>query len=179
MLLGRNTIKRIPWAQLFVEAVLVVLSVLLALALNNWREDRIHKNLAEQALRSINNEIRANKIEVEETLSHHKMLIDTLQGDNPARGIALKLALIEDNAWETAQATQAVIYLDYDIVQQVSKIHELQEMYQRITNSVAESLYMNSNTDRKQARLLILYDLQALEQLILQAYDNFLAMLEP
>lgn len=43
MLPGHDTFKRIPWPQLLIEAVLVVLSVLLALALDNRRQNQRKK----------------------------------------------------------------------------------------------------------------------------------------
>lgn len=178
MFLNRKVIKRIPWTQLFIEAVLVVLSVLLALALNSWRQSEINEDLATQSLRNFESEIRTNKAEVEEALSYHEMLIDTLQSGKPAQGIALKTAFIRDNAWETAQATQAVTYLNYDIVYQVSEVHDLQETYKRITYGVVQTLYMTTNTGRGQAQLAMLYDLRDLEQLLLQSYEKLLAMIE-
>lgn len=173
MLLGRVAIKRIPWAQLFTEAVLVVLSVLLALALNSWRQGEINEDLAAQALHNIENEIRANKAQVEEALSYHEMLIDTLQSKNAPSGIALKSAFIQNNAWETAQATQAITYLNYNLASHASQIHELQEMYKQNIHNATQALYIGSNSGRQ---LAMVYDLRYLEQRLLKSYEEFLAL---
>lgn len=78
----------------------------------------------------------------------HKALIDTLQNEKPAQGIALKSAFIQDNAWETAQETQAITYLIYNSVHTASEIYDLQETYKRITYGVIQTLYMGTEIGR-------------------------------
>lgn len=179
MFLSSDTFKHIPWPQLFVEAVLVVLSVLLALALNSWRQNEIQDDIAAQALHNIIDEVKANKVKIEEALLHHRALIDTMKNQAMPPGIPLKPALIEDNAWETAQATQAIIHLDFNIASKVSEIHELQSLYKQIVQGVIQVLYMGPNPGMDRSRLLMLFDLQGVEQLLLQSYKDFLALVEP
>lgn len=81
MPLRRDIVKRIHWPELVVEAVLVILSVLLALTLNGWRQNEFHEDLAAQALRNIEDQIRTNKTEVEGALAYHEALLDDLPED--------------------------------------------------------------------------------------------------
>lgn len=167
--------KPIPWPQLFVEAGLVVLSLLLALALNSWREGERHEELAEQALRNIEAEILANQATLEEAQGYHAMLLDRLAED-AGQGMPLKPAIIRNNAWETAQATEAVTYLDYDLAALVSEIHELQEIYQQIGQAAMQALYFGISSGRPGNPTIrpIAVDLHDIEQRLLDKYTNLL-----
>ena len=121
-------------------AVLVIFSVLLALAMQNCREAQLNKELAQQALRNIASEIRVNQKEVEEALAYNLTLIDSLK-QNPARGITWKPALIRDSAWETAQASGAARYLDFSIISIVVEIHEIHEQYKRLVDINTQLTY--------------------------------------
>lgn len=172
-------IKKIPWPQLFVEAVLVVLSVLLALALNNWRQSEMNEDLAQRALHNIVDEVRANTIKIEETLAYHKKVLAILE-TNPDQVAPMRPAFIQNNAWETAQATRAVMYIDYDIAAQVSEIHELQEKYQHITQAIIQTLYleMNNISSGSLSKEPMLQDMLYIEQLLLNKYENLIYKIE-
>lgn len=179
MPLRREIVKRIHWSVLFVEAVLVILSVLLALTLNGWRQNEFHEDLAAQALRNIEDQIRTNKTAVEEALAYHEMLLDDLPEDR-GRAVPLKPALIQNNAWETAQATQAVTYIDYDLAALASEVHELQEQYQHTVQAATQSLYLGVTPGRSgdSSTLPMLLDLRSLERLLLERYENLLSEID-
>jgi Tfp pilus assembly protein PilE len=61
------------------EAALIVLSVLLALAVDEWREDRQRAERAEVALRSIRAELQENLQSVERARANHLAMRDSLQ----------------------------------------------------------------------------------------------------
>ena len=52
--------RRLPIQTLLIEVFSIVLGVLLALALNEWREQHSHQSQADSALQNISNELRAN-----------------------------------------------------------------------------------------------------------------------
>ena len=60
MLATKKMFSDLPWRLLTVEAVLVILSVLLALALDSWRKDREDQKLAQLALQEFANEVQSN-----------------------------------------------------------------------------------------------------------------------
>ena len=183
MLLGRDQIKQIPWAQLLVQAALVVFSVLLALAMQSCREAQLNKELAQQALRNIASEIRVNQKEVEEALAYNLTLIDSLK-QNPARGITWKPALIRDSAWETAQASGAAHYLDFSVISIVVEIHEIHENYKRLTTINVQIIYeANMRGTSLEGRTLSPFlssviDLTTLEHRLLEKYREALERIE-
>lgn len=181
MLLGKTkNIGRIPWPQLVLEAFLVVLSVLLALALKSWYDSRSHEALAEQALYTIQREIEANRTEVEEALSYHRVLLDSLAA-NPDQGVALRPAFIRNIAWETAQATGAVAYLEYPVTSIVAEISEMQERYQQLVHITVQILYTTNvmpqarEEERQRSGYYpIIRDLSGIEKRLLERYEQAL-----
>ena len=61
MALKSNFLRKIPWTQFLVESFVVVLSVLLALALNTRHQDSINRELAQKAIFNLKREILHNK----------------------------------------------------------------------------------------------------------------------
>lgn len=136
MLSDHDSTRRIPWRSLLVEAAFVVLSVLLALTLNNWHQDRTNRELARQALLNMKQEIRANRAEVEKVLPRQRALLDTLAGPHPPLGATIGAATIENNAWGAAQAMGAIPYLDPAVVSIASRIQETQRRYQNAVETM-------------------------------------------
>jgi len=176
MLLGRgDDSNRIPWAQLVIEAVLVILSVVLALALNSWRENTVNDDLAKQAVRNIRTEVEANWERVKERIQYHKALRDSLQ-ENPEMGVALKPAFIQNDAWETAQAMQAAAHIDFEVAAQASKIHGLQEMYRgQFVQSAMFAMYQGNEGTSTSGMVL---DLLSIEQILLEQYKKLIELIE-
>jgi hypothetical protein len=179
MLLGRDGFSRIPWAQLFVEAVLVVLSVLFALAVDNWNRNRVSENLADQALRNLKREVQANRQEVEASRSRNQALLDTLRSEAPPRGISLRTADIQNNAWEAAQATGAISDMDFSVVAIASRIEEKQAEYRNLKRTVSEMILRgNFGGDVDEERVpkglrILVSGLYGLEADLIKLYDTF------
>lgn len=138
---------------IFLEAFFVVLGVVLAFAANEWRENRNHKNHAQQALSTIVDEIVTNQKAVEEKLAYHSYLIDTLSAyltghtENPkpdyrvfSKGF-ISPAYPLSTAWDVAQATDALSAMDYQDVLILSRIYNLQERYNFQSQSIAGNIY--------------------------------------
>ena len=68
----------INWFAIFLEAFFVVLGVFLALAASDWRDDYNKQQQAGVALRSIIEEMDANRVSVNEAIVYHTGLMDTL-----------------------------------------------------------------------------------------------------
>lgn len=179
MLLGRSDSTRIPWLQLGIEALLVVLSVLLALALNSWRQSANNEDLAQQAVRTIQAEVMANREEVRERLAYHESLLDSLKS-RPQQGIALRAAFVQNDAWDTAQATQASAHLDFDVAAQASRIHGLQTAYVDVfLTSAVMTIYQGENPGRQSASRAIVQDMIGIERQLLDEYDTLLDRIGP
>lgn len=130
MLSGKGPGRAIPWGQFFIEALLVVFSVLLALGVKSWYDAREQEQLASRALRNLHLEVVENKAEIERVFDYHVAFLDSLRSANPPTSIQLNSPNMQNNAWEVAQSSGAVSFIDFEIIEIASKIEELQSNYQ-------------------------------------------------
>ena len=123
---------------MLVESVLVVGSILLALALDEWNEDREFEDLASRSLVNFEREIQQNRLRVEDVTLFHAGLRDVLANMDASGGAVptttirnimegFQPALLVSTAWETAVATGALGYMDYDVVAGLSLTYNMQE----------------------------------------------------
>lgn len=124
------------------QVALIVLSVLLALAANEWRQRADDEALAAQALASLRAEFENNRAQAERALSYREQLLARL--DSGGTSIQLRPAFISDNAWPSAQAAGALRHLPYEIVAQAGRIHEMQSVYRDITVAGGNLLYFGN-----------------------------------
>ena len=127
-----------PWiSRVLVESLLVVGSILLALALDEWNEDREFEDLASRSLVNFEREIQQNRLRVEDVSLFHAGLRDVL-ANRDASGTAVPTttirnimegfqpAILVSTAWETAVATGTLGYMDYDVVAGLSLTYNMQ-----------------------------------------------------
>jgi hypothetical protein len=116
----------------------VVLAVLLALAVNEWRQNRQNKNLAKYARRSIVAELQSNQSELRGSLDNNRLVIARFRGqiDSVEKGIlhgiagtGINVAQLTSSAWKTAQAAQALRYMDFDWLLSASRMYDMQELF--------------------------------------------------
>ncbi len=146
--------SRRAWiSRVLVESALVVGSILLALALDEWNEDREFEDLASRSLVNFEREIQQNRLRVEDVTPFHLGLRDLLANmdaggaDVPASTIrnildGFQPALLVSTAWETAVATGALGYMDYDVVAGLSLTYNLQERLVTLNRSGMNDLLM-------------------------------------
>lgn len=138
----KNLFKDISIGTLLIEAFSVVLAVLFALGVNEWRTKLANKDLAENALKNILIEIESNKAELEIALQEHYAIRDTLEKaleENSKANKSKKTAksvrfnyshsVLSNTAWNSTIATQAVRFLDFETVKSMSELYELQIFY--------------------------------------------------
>jgi hypothetical protein len=125
-------------AQAVVESVLVVVSILLALAVDNWREERGFAQLADQSLGIFEREIRQNQARLEDANPFHSGIRDLLgqaidQGgaSMDLRGImeGVETPVILNTAWQTALATGALTHMDVETVSALSLTYSIQDRF--------------------------------------------------
>jgi len=121
--------------EIAIEGLFVVFAILLALAADEWREVRERDQLAERALQGIETEMRANRVELLSSREPNLELLSTLQAeveDNEAAeglNVQFEYALLSSAAWQTAQVTQAIHYADYDLIQQIARLYDVQDLF--------------------------------------------------
>ena len=140
---GRSEPKRrLPIGRLLLESFLIVFAVLLALAVDEWRETRRQRALVRAVLESVRIELDRNRQILEARLPYHESLRQGFEtagerffveegdrfrladpdripgradiGMKGERGLALSPDLA-DTAWRTASSSGVLTSLDYDM----------------------------------------------------------------
>ena len=127
--------------EIILEAVSVVLAVLLALAVDAWREDRSNAREAERARRGVLEEIASNHRELASNREDNRAVLDAVHQTleaieaDPEKGgelsVDFSVSLLSSATWDTAKVTLSVHHLDFNWVARISKLYELQALYSR------------------------------------------------
>ncbi len=137
--------SKIDFRSILIEAVLIVFTVLLALALSEWRNS-IKENRTKQAvLNNIVQEIESNKLELEEKLGYHseiaKKLGSYLNSDSLWSTLTYRSGMeamiqimdkglqnpnLQTGAWRTAEVSGVVGSFDYETIYTLSNVYRIQ-----------------------------------------------------
>ena len=139
--------RKLP--ELLLEAAMIFFAVMLALAAEEWREKRDRLELADRALRSVVEEMRSNLEELETTGVRNAERLDVAnvvlgdleEGRDPGDAdIGLEVSLLSSAAWHSAQMSQAVQYLDFDVMRKLSEAYEIQDLYERVQTAAVDNM---------------------------------------
>lgn len=71
--------EKLSWKKIFLEAFMIVLSVLLALFINQWNSNRNEAHNTEVMIRNIESEIQSNKKLLGQLIPYHKRVFERIQ----------------------------------------------------------------------------------------------------
>lgn len=156
--------KRINFSKLIFEFMSVSFAVLIALFVNQWREDYNNGKLAEKAIYNIQEELKENKGLMVQFIPHHKSVlsdIDSLiliaeKNNTYADSInSIEVTLISSSVWEMAQITKAIFYIDFDDVNNLAKVYNLQSYYESIVEQyiLTNSYNYQDNADLESLKM--------------------------
>ena len=154
--LGARLALRLP--EIVIQALFLLVAVVLAFAVEEWREARELDRLALEARNAILQEVARNRDELVESSQETSEAIGLLDAAlaSPAPGgteprqlpVNLELALLSSAAWNTAQSTEASRRMNYAWMLQVSQAYELQALYHQAQWTAVEALVtLKSTTD--------------------------------
>ena len=120
-----------------VESALIVISILLALALDEWQEDLEIQELIDRSIVNFQNELTQNKSRIEDIGVYHRGVLQVLQRRTFARDSesleefrnimeALQPIVLTSSAWETAVATGALGRMEYELVSALTLTYNTQ-----------------------------------------------------
>jgi len=158
---------------LLVEALSVVFAVLVALAVDEWRDDRENLELADRALAGLTAEIGNNLSELDGTRAANEAMLAQLgaaltEAGEQRLGVEFEYTQLSQAAWQTSQVTQAIHFVDYEAVQRVARLYDLQELFienQRalvdLIGGVAGGVDPSDVIYRLRGRLAVVMELEA------------------
>lgn len=126
--------------KILVEVFFIVLAVVLALAVDQWSQDRENARLGERMLSAVAQEIESNRAKLlnfgqgndpDSTLAALQDAVATFRaGDQPrALGVNWNVTLLSTAAWETAQLTRATQFMELDQAIDLAEVYEFQRFY--------------------------------------------------
>ncbi len=146
--------------------MLIVASILVALYLDERRDDRQDAENIEHALANFVVEIQQNRARVEDAAPFNRGLRHVLNRRQEVRAIesvatfiniieSYSPVVLQSTAWETAIATGALAKMDYNLVSALSLTYSLQNRYQQISRTGMTLLTSPQNLSEEKLDLAV------------------------
>ena len=137
-----DSIQRWPLQKLAIEVFSIVVGVLLALGVNEFREQRLHRAQAESAMNNIKLEIQSNVDFLTLVHANNTATIDALseedksdleedKSDSKEERNFIPGLQVDATAWETLLSTGVSNYVEYESILVLSKMYSIQEIYKQ------------------------------------------------
>ncbi len=140
--------ERIP--DILLESFFIVAALLLALALDQWRDEQKGLELAKNAKVAIYAELSDNLKKLKEKRTDHEKILKTLklfigkQKEDNKDDIALEfgysMVLLSDSAWISAQMTQVVQSFSFKEITSFSQVYQMHELYLENQDKIIDKL---------------------------------------
>jgi hypothetical protein len=148
------------------ESALIVVSILVALGLDEWREKREDDETVQQALSNFIREIGQNQSRIDDAAPFNQGLLNVLISRSEHGGIgsvdefvnmveSYAPVVLQSTAWETALATGSLAKMDYNLVSALSLTYSLQNRYQVATRTGFAELTSPQNLSEDKLDLAI------------------------
>jgi hypothetical protein len=155
------------------ESFLIVISIMVALALDEWRGTRQDDEMIRQALLSFASEIGQNQARIEDAAPFNQGLLNVLEQRYAEDDIAdvdefvnmveiYTPVVLQSTAWETALATGSLAKMNYDMVSALSLTYSLQSRYQAATSTGMDEVMRPHNLSPDQMNLAIVNSIRYL-----------------
>lgn len=155
----RTALRRVPLGSLVFEIFVIVVGVLAALALNDWRDARKQAELERTALRAIGGELRRNVELLDHRIPYHESILEASEaalsrffveeagsyrlrdpdrvpsrfdlGFERGKGLGIGGGVVADNAWTAARSSGALTGLRWDLFYQLSNTYTALDQLRR------------------------------------------------
>ena len=158
------------------ESALIVVSILVALGLDEWREDRQDDETVQLALSNFASELRQNQARVDDAAPFNRGLRSVLRNhyrDDDIESVEDFVNMVESyapvvlqsTAWETALATGSLAKMDYNLVSALSLTYSLQNRYQLASRSGMADLTSPQNLSEEKLSLAMYNSIHYLDDI--------------
>jgi len=180
--------------RVLVESALIVFSVLMALAVDQWRETRATEVRAREAVAAITAELQANRKAAERARDFHRGIHATLKslasekqlpGPEIYLGGMFNPARLVETAWTAAREAGAIDAMPFPVVLKLSRVYEWQAAYRALGSQIATDVYLDLRRrgvepvlrDGFAGFIVLTSDFVNREEDLLARYDDALATL--
>lgn len=170
----------------FKEVIVVLIGVLIALLINEWRESRNNENFVSTILEAVERDIRSSKEDLEKVTAKHLRTIDTMVVylEDEQRSI---MEIVQDLGGIQVASTKNISLnymigsraelLNYELIALLANIESTTRLLDRKFDKFLDYSYQTVEaTDTKSKRIFIIHLLNVIdsEQSLLELYDDFL-----
>lgn len=173
------------------EVIVVLIGVLIALLINEWRETSNNQRFVASVMTAIERDIQTSKKELEEVTQRHLATIDTVlkYGDDDSSSLfqiiqnsgGVQYATIKNISLNYMIANRAEL-LDYEIISLLADIESTADIMDTKFEKFLDFAYTSVEaTDAQSKRLFVIHLSNVIdsEQTLLELYDQFLKDTDP
>ncbi len=174
------------------EVLSIVIGVLLALAVNEWNENRIQTGKADEAIKNIIHEIDFNIKLMVIVNKNNKFIIELLNNESVTSSNEknnqqfLPGLQIQDTAWKTLQSTGVSQHIKYSTLYTLSNVYSLQEIYKKLGYNLIQNVanhrillsVKNKDTSNSIDSKVFLTDMELIESVERALLSNYKITLE-
>ncbi|HEX8570902.1 MAG TPA: hypothetical protein VF699_13415 [Caulobacteraceae bacterium] len=200
----RKRRRRLRWLpQAIFESLLIVFSLVLAMALGEWHEDRQRDERVQQARAHFIREICTNRARLTSSdyLPYHKRALDAwtelVELENPTKADRLRaervvwtgfhLITFRDAVWRSVSGSTLVEYMEPEETFALADVYRQQEMIDTLNNSMMQAWRISSADaehpvyvrESIQTTKYWLSDVYSAEIILQELYDDALKRLSP
>jgi len=157
------------------ESLLITVSILVALGLDEWRDNRQDAENIDKALSNFLSEIQQNKAGIEDAAPFNKGLRHVLSRRQEVSAIdsvtqfvnmieSYNPVVLRSTAWETALATGSLAKMDYHLVSALSLTYSLQSRYQELNRTGMAELISPQNLSAEKLKLAVYNSIRYLDE---------------
>ena len=138
----RESLSKIPLQKLLIEVFSIVVGVLLALAMNEWRENRANRALAQTALANVESEIRSNQellVRVNEINKSALELIEQVDREDEETKAFVPGLQLQEIAWTALLSSGVSSHIDYQMLLGLSECYAIQRVYKDMGRQIVQA----------------------------------------
>ncbi len=158
------------------ESALIVISILVALGFDEWRENREDEENVQLALSNFGSELLQNQARIEDAAPFNQGLRNVMRNHYQAGDIesidefvnmveSYVPVVLQSAAWETALATGSLAKMKYDLVSALSLTYSLQNRYQLTSRSGMDELTSPQNLSEDKLNLALYNSVRYLDEI--------------
>ncbi|MEO9483210.1 MAG: hypothetical protein ABJG47_07180 [Ekhidna sp.] len=190
--------SKIDYRHIFIEALLIVFTVLLALGLSEWRSSIKEDQTREAVLNNILKELQANKNDLDRKMDYHLAMSQKLgrylSNDSLWNSLTYNSGMeamiqilergiwnpiLQNSAWRSAELSGVVNTFDYETTYILSGVYRVQEegpdsSWKKIAGLFADPTSYDAGSARRLALMLNLgfAELHSQEKSLTKSYDK-------
>jgi hypothetical protein len=165
---------RLKAAEFVVQVLVVIFSIVLALAVDEWRDTKAQRELVRQVQTSIVDELKANNKELSESIALNDSVLTVLvrefKSNKPRKeGFSFSYAQLSSAAWQTAQGVKSLHLLNFPYLIKIAKVYEFQTLYNvnqsKLVGSIGDSWIGGNEKDLLNAQKRLAVQIATVSQL--------------